>query len=400
MTNTADTSITRPVPKGGPERPRRVRAAVSMPDATTAVRMLDADLAPDAVGWLEVESSAVCGTDVSLYREGLAAPTVLGHHVIGTVVSLEKAQASAWGVGVGDRVALEEYLPCLQADCPACRGGDHRMCPQTDLWQGKRRVGLVPADDGSGLHGGNAEYMQLSANSLVHPLPAGLDADLAAWTQPFANALDWTVDAGGAREGSTVVVVGPGYHGIAAVAAARAVGADKIITIGLPSSAERLEIAESLGAIAVTHDGGDLAEVISRATAGEGADVLLDTVGIGGEAVAAAARILRKHGRLVVGGLGSTPVCELDLKELVRGANTIVGVRGRSPEAVRRSIDILASGRSGLEVVPSVNVALDQIDDMLGRMAEGHGPASPHVVIRPHQRAQETAELPEKGKSS
>ncbi|WP_257015237.1 hypothetical protein [Rhodococcus sp. ACS1] len=69
----------------------------------------------------------------------------------------------------------------------------------------------------------------------------------------------------------------------------------------------------------------------------------------------------------------ATPVCELDLKSLVRGANTIVGVRGRSPDAVTRSIELLADGRSGLEIVTSVDVDLDQVDDMLGRMATGQG---------------------------
>lgn len=105
------------------------------------------------------------------------------------------------------------------------------------------------------------------------------------------------------------------------------------------------------------NDNDDLAELILRATGGEGADVLLDTVGLGGQAVAAAARALRKRGRLVIGGLGSTPVCELDLKSLVRGANTIVGV---------------------------------EADDMLGRMATGQGPVSPHVVIRPQLRRPNT----------
>ncbi|MDV7085653.1 zinc-binding dehydrogenase [Rhodococcus opacus] len=384
MTNSADIDIAPTRSVAGP--PRLVRAAVSMPDTTTTVRHLDTDAAIGAVGWLEVESSAVCGTDVGLYRAGLDSPTVLGHHVVGTVVSVEETQSTAWDVRPGDRVALEEYLPCLREACPACRIGDYRMCPHTDLFAGKRRVGLVSADDGAGLHGGNAEYMQLSANSLVYRLPADLDADLAAWTQPFANALDWTVDAGGAREGSTVVVIGPGYHGIAAVAAARAVGAARIVVIGVPDSDGRLEIAESLGAVPVINNNHSLPELILRATGGEGTDVLLDTVGLGGEAVAAAARVLRKRGRLVIGGLGSTPVCELDLKSLVRGANTIVGVRGRSPDAVTRSIELLADGRSGLEIVPSVDVDLDQVDNMLGRMATGQGPVSPHVVIRPQLR--------------
>jgi hypothetical protein len=73
----------------------------------------------------------------------------------------------------------------------------------------------------------------------------------------------------------------------------------------------------------------------------------------------------------------------VDLKALIRGANTITGVRGRSPESVRQSIDILASGASGLELVPTTHVPLEEVGDMLDRLAAGNGPASPHVVIRP-----------------
>ena len=236
-------------------RPDHVRAAVSLPDVTTEVRYLDTASATGAVGWLRVESSAVCGTDVSLYQAGLDWPTVMGHHVVGRITALDPSRALAWRVAVGDLVALEEYLPCLRPDCEECSvRGRYRMCPASDLWKGRRRVGLISSEEGSGLYGGNAEYMQLNGNSIVHKLPGDLDPDLASWTQPFANAVDWTVNAGGAREGSTVVVIGPGYHGVAAVAAARAAGAKRIIAIG--RSYERLEIAEALGAVPVVNDGG------------------------------------------------------------------------------------------------------------------------------------------------
>ncbi len=354
-----------------------------MPNGTTVVRTLDAGQSVGAVGWLEIESSAVCGTDITMYRAGLASPTVLGHHVVGTITSLDPGHAEAWGVIVGDRVALEEYLPCLRPECCACRTGCYRMCPETDLWSGRRRVGLISAAQGSGLYGGNAEFMQLTANSILHKLPDELDSNLAAWTQPFANAIDWTIDAGGARSGSTVVVIGPGYHGIAAVAAARAADAERIVVIGLPEDSGRLEIAEAMGATPVVSKDGNLTELILRSTGGLGADVILDTVGLGAVAVSAAAGSLRKFGRLVVGGLGSAPLCDLDLASLVRGANAIVGVRGRSPQAVARSVDILASGRSGLDIVSTVGIALEEIDAVFAAVAEGRGPTSPHLVVRP-----------------
>jgi threonine dehydrogenase-like Zn-dependent dehydrogenase len=378
-------ALAEPGPAAGPlrGRPDRVRAAVSLPEAATEVRYLDTAGAIGAVGWLRVESSAVCGTDVSLYQAGLDWPTVMGHHVVGRITALDPSPALAWRVAVGDLVALEEYLPCMRPDCEECSvRGRYRMCPASDLWKGRRRVGLISSEEGSGLYGGNAEYMQLNANSIVHKLPADLDPDLASWTQPFANAVDWTVNAGGAREGSTVVVIGPGYHGIAAVAAARAAGAGRIIAVG--RSYERLEIAEALGAVPVVNDGGtDLGALIDTATAGKGTDLILDTVGLGRAVTSAAAGTLRKLGRLVLAGLGPVPVSEVDLKALIRGANTITGVRGRSPEAVRQSIDILASGTSGLELVPTTHVPLEEVGEMLHRLANGKGPSSPHVVIRP-----------------
>src|SRR6478672_4676824 len=91
--------------------PDTVRAAVSLPDSTTTVQRIDPEGATSAAGWLKVESSALCGTDLDLYQRGLAHPTVMGHHVIGEIVSLSPVMQWSWDVAVGDRVALEEYLP-------------------------------------------------------------------------------------------------------------------------------------------------------------------------------------------------------------------------------------------------------------------------------------------------
>lgn len=366
-------------------RPERVRAAVSLPDGTTEIRWLDSRKAIDAVGWLRVDSSAVCGTDVSLYRDGLDAPTVLGHHVVGRVTEISGRQSAAWGVEVGDLVALEEYLPCQRSDCEACGvPGTYRVCPETDLWKGRRRIGLLPVDEGSGLHGGNAQYLQLSANSIVHRVPDTLSPELASWTQPFANAVDWTINVGGAREGSRVLVIGPGYHGVSVVAAARAAGAEQIFVLGTTASTMRLELAETMGAIPLVCDeGADLSRVIDRATRGAGVDLILDTVGLGDHSLAAATSALRKFGRLVLAGLGSAKESSLDLGALVRGAITVAGVRGRSPQAVAQALELLARGDTGVEHIPAVDVPLEGIPEMLDRLVRGAGPVSPHVVFRP-----------------
>jgi threonine dehydrogenase-like Zn-dependent dehydrogenase len=366
--------------------PDDVRAAVSLPDSTTTVRAIDPTLATTAAGWLKVESSALCGTDLDLYQQGLRHPTVMGHHVIGEIVSLSPVMQWSWDVEVGDRVALEEYLPCGLATCDACSKPDvYRFCPDADLWGGQRRVGMLGLHEGSGLHGGNAEYMELSTRTVLHKLPRDLDSNLAAWTQPFANAVDWVVNIGGAMSGSRVAIIGPGYHGIAAVAAARAVGAQEIVVLGRNSrtSRDRLEIAEAMGAsIIVNDDAGLTSAALGRHGQGNGFDVIVDTVGLGGPALQTTEH-LRKLGRLVLAGLGDTPVTEVNLKTLVRGASGIVGVRGRSPQALTRSIELLAAGDTGLEHVPSINVGLDGVDELFRTLLDRTGPSSPHVVVRP-----------------
>ncbi|MFJ6285287.1 zinc-binding dehydrogenase [Pseudarthrobacter oxydans] len=335
---------------------------------------------------MKVESSALCGTDLDLYQKGLSHPTVMGHHVIGKVVSLSPVMQWSWDVEIGDRVALEEYLPCGLPTCEACSKPDiYRFCPEADLWKGQRRVGMLGLHEGSGLHGGNAEYMELSTRTVLHKLPKDLDSNLAAWTQPFANAVDWVVNIGGATSGSRVAIIGPGYHGVAAVAAAKAVGAGEIVVLGRNSrtSRERLEIVESMGASILTNDdAATTSAVLGQHGDRSGFDVIVDTVGLGGPAIDTTEH-LRKLGRLVLAGLGDTPVAEVNLKNLVRGASGIVGVRGRSPQSVTRSIELLAAGGTGLELVPSIDVGLDGVDELFRTLLDRSGPSSPHVVIRP-----------------
>ncbi|MEQ4567172.1 zinc-binding dehydrogenase [Paenarthrobacter sp. CAP02] len=366
--------------------PDTVRAAVSLPESTTTVQAIDPELATNAAGWLKVESSALCGTDLDLYQRGLAHPTVMGHHVIGEIISLSPVMQWSWDVEVGDRVALEEYLPCGLATCDACSKPDvYRFCPEADLWGGQRRVGMLGTHEGSGLHGGNAEYMELSTQTVLHKLPPDLDSNLAAWTQPFANAVDWVINIGGATSGSRVAIIGPGYHGIAAVAAARAAGADEIVVLGRNSrtSRDRLEIAEAMGAsIVVNDDASATSLALGRHGKATGFDVIVDTVGVGGPALQTTEH-LRKLGRLVLAGLGDTPVTEVNLRTLVRGASGVVGVRGRSPQALTRSIELLTAHDTGLEHVPSIDVGLEGVDELFRTLLDRSGPSSPHVVIRP-----------------
>jgi threonine dehydrogenase-like Zn-dependent dehydrogenase len=365
----------------GPATGTTALACVALGSSATELRTLDVTGCGADDGWLRVEASGICGTDVALAAKDLDAPVILGHHVVGQVEDVGPQAASRWGVTAGDRVALEEYLPC--GSCPSCRAGRYRECPDTDLWGGGRRIGLVPVDESPSLWGGNAQYMYLPLNAVVHRLPPDLPASLAAWTLPLANAVDWVSRVGAAAPGETVVVIGPGYHGLAAVAAARHAGAAQVLVGGLPRDASRLRLAEKLGAATFETSQPDVAEHVRALTDGRGADLVVDIAGAGPETVSTAMSLLGARGRLVVAGIKNPALASIDTAALVRGMHTVSGVRGRDPESVARSIDVLAAGGAGLGDAPSEDVPLAEVGQMLARLAAGDGPETPHVVVRP-----------------
>lgn len=363
--------------------PDSARAAVALPGARSEVRPLPTRPGRPGEGWLRVASSGICGTDVNLYARGLAAPTVLGHHVAGTVTAVAADPgARRWSAGVGERVVVEEYLSC--GTCRACAAGAYRLCPDTDLWGGGRRIGTIPVDEEPGLYGGNAEYLLLPPNAVLHPLPDGLSDELAAWVLPYANALDWTVRAGGVVKGETVVVLGPGYHGLAVTAAARAAGAD-VIVAGLRRDRARLAMAERLGAQPLAADTGDeLRDGVRHVLGSESADVVVDTVGPAPHVIDVAVDLLGQGGRLVLTTPKNPAHVPLDTTAMTRRNLTVTAVRGRRPEAIADAVASLTDGTSRLQHVPSADTTLDGTGAMLGRLAAGTGPETPHVVVRPH----------------
>ncbi|MEU3274876.1 zinc-binding dehydrogenase [Saccharomonospora sp. NPDC006951] len=370
------------VPVAPAALPSSARASVALPGATGEIRSFPLPEPGPDEGWLAVTTSGICGTDVGLFARGVAEPTVLGHHVTGTVAALGHEAALRRGLAIGDRVLLEEYLPCGR--CPTCATGPYRLCPETDLWSGGRRVGTIPASEPPGLTGGNAEYTFLAANAVIHRLPPDLPEDLAAWVLPYANAIDWVTSAGALRSGDTVVVLGPGYHGLAVVAAARWAGARRVVVTGLPRDAERLAMAEALGASPVVtgEDPAATAAAVESLTAGT-ADLVVDTTGPGPGVLGPAIAMLGHGGRLVLTNPKQPPAASFDTSSLIRRGLGVRGVRGRSPEAITTAIGSLAGGSSGLGAVPTVRIGLDDTADMLALLAGGNGPESPHVVVRP-----------------
>ena len=109
-----------------------IAAAVSIAPRHTEVRQFPRpDIAADA-GLLHVELTGVCGSDWPYYLRypQSKGPLILGHETVGRIDQVGAIAERRFGVKEGDRVALEEYLPC--GHCRWCRSGDFRLCDETD----------------------------------------------------------------------------------------------------------------------------------------------------------------------------------------------------------------------------------------------------------------------------
>ena len=194
---------------------------------------------------VRVGRAGLCGSDLHPYegREEVGFGVVPGHEVVGEVVAVG-AQVGA--VHRGDRVLVPFTTSCGR--CAPCRRGLSSRCETGALFGYGDPAGRRPP-----LHGGQAELLRvpLAAATLV-PAPAGVsDVDALLLTDNFPTGW-FAAERADFRAGETVAVVGLGSVGLCSVAAARALGAGRIVAVD--TVADRRERAAELGAIALAPD--------------------------------------------------------------------------------------------------------------------------------------------------
>jgi threonine dehydrogenase-like Zn-dependent dehydrogenase len=337
-------------------------------------------------GLLKVEITGVCGSDWPCYQNWpkRMGPLILGHETVGFVSELGAAAGARWGVKEGDRVALEEYLPCGR--CEYCYSGDFRLCEQTELRPGGLRYGATPVSLAPSLWGGYSHYQYLHPNAVFHKVPAHVPASQAALALPLGNGIEWAYLQGGAGIGQTVVIQGPGQQGLACVVAAKEAGASCIIVTGLdnPTDRFRLALARQLGAHhTIDIEQQDLLESVAEITNGSMADLVIDCASGGPATVVSALQLARKRGRVILGGAKHRRIPEFDSDRLITHFITVKGMRGHSYQSVEMAMQIIASGRYPLELMSTHEFGLNEVDEAL-HTAGGQGrPNAIHCTVNP-----------------
>src|SRR5919197_803436 len=91
--------------------PEDVLAATTIGRLKTELRKYPfPDIPPDA-GILKVEAAGVCGSDWHAYNSDKPV-RIMGHENVGRIHRIGSVAERRWGLHEGDRVVLEEYLPC------------------------------------------------------------------------------------------------------------------------------------------------------------------------------------------------------------------------------------------------------------------------------------------------
>lgn len=334
-------------------------------------------------GLLRVEACGLCGTDHEQYTGALPSPGpfVPGHETVGVIEHLGPAAAARWGVGVGDRVAVEVFQSCRV--CAPCRAGTYRRCERHGIGD---MYGFIPVDTAPGLWGGYAQYQYLGADSMLLPVPDGLDPVVATLFNPLGAGIRWASTVPGTGPGDVVAILGPGVRGLSACAAAKEAGAAFVMVTGAGErDADRLALTPDFGAdLAVDIMTTDPVRALRDATGGP-ADVVVDVTAKAPAAFTQAIALARTGGTVVVAGTRGAPgPPDFWPDHIVYKELRILGVLGVDVEAYQAGLDLLASGRYPFADLPRRCADLDGAEDLIRAMAgEGDDPAPVHGVLVP-----------------
>jgi threonine dehydrogenase-like Zn-dependent dehydrogenase len=333
----------------------------------------------DAV--VRILACGICGSDIEQRRgHNFAGPVIPGHEPVGVIEEIGAEAARRWNVSAGDLVAIDPTLSCGR--CAMCRAG-RAPCEGAT----RRTYGFIPlASDPIGLMGGYAQYMHLDPATRLFRMEAGTPPALAAMYNPLGAGVAWTLKAGGAGLGDTVVVQGSGQRGLMCLIAARMAGARRVIMTDVSAAAWKLDIARRLGADhVVVADRDDPVEAVRELTDGRGAEVVLDVSGVSPKPVSDALDMVRMGGTIVLGAMKARrEIPGFISDKLALKAATLRGVQAVDGDSYAKAVEIIQDGRFPLLDLHSHSLGLSEVDRAISLLAgEVPGAQALHVTIEP-----------------
>ncbi|MFA5111203.1 MAG: NAD(P)-dependent alcohol dehydrogenase [Desulfobaccales bacterium] len=263
---------------GAGEKVHQIQAAVLRGRAGLQIDTLELEGPREDEVLVRLKATGICHTDIDFLDDWDGPPVVLGHEGAGVVEEVGKDLKT---VHPGDHVVLS-YQSCGQ--CRPCRQGSPVRCER--FWEanfGFARLDGSNALARSGVQGhffgqsSFATHSLATARNLVKvpkDLPLELLAPLGCGLQTGASTVLNSLQV---PKGASLAIFGTGAVGLAAVIAARLVGADPIIGVDLVPA--RLKLALELGATHVIDSSQEEVAARIKAITGRGVDYVLEITG-------------------------------------------------------------------------------------------------------------------------
>lgn len=326
--------------------------------------------------------TAVCHTDEytrsGLDPEGLF-PSILGHEGAGIVESIGEGVTS---VEVGDHV-IPLYIPQCR-ECKFCKSSRSNLCQKIRITQGK---GVMPDGtprfkdkDGNNLFHfmGTSTFSQytvlpeISVAKINKEAPLDKVCLLGCGITTGYGAVTNTLKV---EKDTTVVVIGLGGVGLAAIMGAVKNGANRII--GVDINPDKFERAQQFGCTDVLnpkdHKGKELSELIFELTDGVGADYTIECVGTP-HAMRQAFLATKPNGgcSCVIGVAAAGQTIELKSEEVCGREWTGSAFGGtKSRDQVPQLVDEYISGDLKVDEFITHNFSLNDINEAFHAMHEG-----------------------------
>ncbi len=282
---------------------------------------------PDEVV-VKVHGAGMCYTDIKIVAGQLSKfiklPHIPGHEIAGEIVETGK---NVKNLKPGHKGVVYSIIGC--GDCLYCRSGKENLCINT------RRIGFEE-------NGGFAEYVKLPAYNFC-PFNSSMPFEKMA-ILPDAVGTPYHAFKEIANPGSaqSVLIVGAGGLGIHAVQLAKHKGS-YVIVCDIKNDA--LELAKKYGADVCFNlkNENDIVSAVYNATAGLGADIVLE--GVGKEITFSwSLRCLKKGGTLIVMGYDPVNKVPVPFIDMHNNEWKIAGTKITTKQDLLEVIDLVDNG--------------------------------------------------------
>ncbi|HMD45791.1 MAG TPA: Zn-dependent alcohol dehydrogenase [Acidimicrobiales bacterium] len=340
-----------------------MRAAVLQHNGDDRLEVVD-DLEVLGPGPLEVTvrimATGVCHSDLSIINGTLPQPTpaVLGHEGAGVVTAVGDGVTR---VKPGDHVIVAWSAPCgFCINCTARRAPElcttmYRTGALTPRF--RRRGAEVHAMNGVGTFAEVTTIQELAAIVIDDDVPFDVASLVGCGVTTGVGA---AINTAKVTPGSSVVVIGCGGVGIAAIQGARLAGASTVVAVDLVEAKRRQ--AEDFGA---THScAPDELEALKTELTGDGFDYALEAIGLGVTMRQAWDSVRRGGTACVVGAGRQNDDVVFSAFELFFNEKTLVGSYYGSADVRSDFHRLLALWRSGQLDLDGMITRRGDIDDV------------------------------------